>query len=83
MSKQKRQVTAFEVYVSSLAEKVTEEGVKPSNSVKFAKSLEAMVKTITADLNLQKKLLNHYWKQQFNAKFEMKAIIEQNQGSLF
>jgi ribosomal protein S18 len=53
------------------------------NTIKFAKDIEKLVREITSESKLQKKILNTYWKEKFGELFDQKEIANSAQTKMF
>lgn len=81
--KSQRNKVEFSVYVEQLKELVTEEDIKPKNTLGFAKKLEKLVSQLSSESSLQKKILNSYWKELFNEPYDQKEIAGKAQTKMF
>jgi hypothetical protein len=81
--KAQRNKVEFSVYVEQLKQMLIEGKVEAKNTFKFAKQLEKLVREISSESKLQKKILDVYWKEKFGALFNEKEIANQQQQKLF
>ncbi len=81
--KAQRSIVEFSVYVEQLKAMFIEEKYAAKDTYKFAKEAEKLVKEITSNDKLQKKILNTYWKEKFGHFFDMKEIANNDQVKLF
>jgi len=81
--KAQRNKVEFSVYVEQLKSMLVEGNYEAKNTVKFGKSLENLVKEISSNDKLQKKIIDTYWKEKFGAFFNEKEITMKDQTSLF
>ena len=81
--KSQRNKVEFSVYVEQLKSLLLEENFPAKNTFTFAKRLQKFVKEITSESNLQKKILDTYWREKFGEVFNEKEIAKQGQGKLF
>jgi len=81
--KSQRNKVEFRVYVEQLNEMLIEEKHEAKNTLKFAKQLGKLVREITSESKLQKKILDAYWKEKFGKLFNEKEIAESAQIKLF
>ncbi|MCU0391801.1 MAG: N-6 DNA methylase [Thermoflexibacter sp.] len=78
-----RKKVEISVYVENLKKLVEENSIKPKSTLAFAKKLQEMTTEISADKNLQKKIVSVYWKQTFDESFDLKTIEQKEQNKLF
>jgi hypothetical protein len=81
--KAQRNKVEFSVYTEQLKEMLVEGNIEAKNTFKFAKELEKLVKEISSESKLQKKILDSYWKEKFGELFNEKEIAKKEQGRLF
>lgn len=81
--KTQRNKVEFSVYVEQLKEMLIDEKIEAKNTLKFAKQLEKVVRTISSESKLQKKILDAYWKEKFGELFNEKEIANKEQHKLF
>ncbi len=81
--KAQRNKVEFSVYVEQLKSMLVEEKYVVKDTYKFAKEIEKLVKEITSNDKLQKKILNTYWKEKFGHFFDVKEIANNDQVKLF
>jgi len=81
--KAQRNKVEFGVYVEQLKTVLVDGKYEAKNTLKFAKQLEKLVKEISSDNKLQKKILDTYWKEKFGEYFNEKEIAKKGQATLF
>ncbi|MBI4645321.1 MAG: hypothetical protein HY738_01705, partial [Bacteroidia bacterium] len=81
--KNHRNKIEFSVYVEQLKQLIADEQLIPKNNFAFLKKIQKLVLKITADTNLQKKVLIYYWTEFFNEQYDEKVIGNKDQGVLF
>lgn len=81
--KGQRNKVEFTVYLEQLKQLLVDGKFIAKNTLKFAKQLEKLVKEITSESKLQRKILDAYWKEKFNARFDEQEIADGEQQKLF
>ena len=81
--KTQRNKVEFSVYVEQLKEMLIDGKIDAKNTFKFAKQLEKLVREISSESKLQKKILDTYWKEKFGELFDEKEIANRQQQKLF
>ena len=81
--KSQRNKVEFSVYVEQLKDMLVEQKYEAKKTYKFAKQLEKLVREISSESKLQKKILDAYWKEKFGKLFNEKEIAESEQIKLF
>ncbi|MDQ2719426.1 MAG: N-6 DNA methylase [Bacteroidota bacterium] len=81
--KAQRNKVEYSVYVEQLKEMLVEEKLEAKNTFKFAKRLEKLVREISSESKLQKKILDTFWKENFGKVFNEKDIAQDEQYKLF
>lgn len=81
--KTQRNKIEFSVYVEQLKQMLIESKHDAKNTLKFAKQVEKLVKDISSENKLQKKIIDTYWKEKFGELFDEKSIAKKEQISLF
>ena len=81
--KAKRNKVEFSVYFEQLNNMLIESKSEAKKTLKFAKELEKVIKDITSDNELQKKILDAYWKEKFKSTFNKKEIANEGQLKMF
>lgn len=71
------------VYVEQLKQLLVDGKHEAKNTLKFAKQLEKLVREITSETKLQKKILDSYWREKFGENLNEKEIINKEQQKLF
>lgn len=72
----------FRVYIEQLMELMMEEKLSAKNTITFARQAEKLVKKITSENKLQKKILDTYWKEKFGELFDERKIADNSQHKL-
>ncbi len=78
-----RSKVEFSVYVEQLKEMLVEGKYEAKKTLKFAKELEKLIREITSESKLQKKILDAYWKEKFKETYNEKKIADSTQIKLF
>jgi len=81
--KTQRNKIELTVYVDQLNTMLIDGKYEAKNNLKFAKQLEKLVKEITSESNLQKKILDSYWRGKYKKRFNANEIANQDQMTLF
>ena len=81
--KSQRNKVEFSVYVEHLKEMLGESKYQIKGKVSFANHLKKIVREISSESKLQKKILNAYWKEKYNERFDEKEIADSEQHKLF
>lgn len=81
--KTQRNKVEFSVYVDQLKTLLLDGKHEAKNTRKFAGTLEKLVKEITSENKLQKKILDSYWKEKYGQRFDTDEIASQDQIKLF
>ena len=81
--KAQRNKVEFNIYVEQLKEILIEAKHEAKNTLKFAKQVEKIIREISSESKLQKKILDAYWKEKFGVLFNEKEIANNEQHKLF
>jgi type I restriction enzyme M protein len=81
--KTQRNKVEFSVYVEQLKTMLQEANIPAKNTLIFAKQITKLIKQITSESKLQKKILDTYWKEKFGELFDEKKIAGSMQGKMF
>ena len=81
--KVQRNKIEFRVYVDQLNTMLIEGKYEARNTFKYAKQLEYLVREISSESKLQKKILDAYWREKFGGRFNEKEIADNEQQKLF
>ena len=81
--KTKRNKVEFSVYVDQLKNLLTEGKYSAKNTLKFANELGKLIREITSESKLQKKVFDEYWKEKFGEIYNEKDVAGKSQTKMF
>ncbi len=81
--KKQRNKIEFSAYIEHLKQLIIDEKIQPNSNYKFLQEIKKLVKRLTADTRLQKKILDAYWKETYNESCDENAIADKDQSNLF
>ncbi|MEI6766361.1 MAG: N-6 DNA methylase [Bacteroidota bacterium] len=81
--KSQRNKVKFSVYIEQLKEMLVEGKYEAKKTLKFAKELEKLIREITSESKLKKKIFDAYWKEKFKEIYNEKKIVDSSQMKLF
>ncbi|MBI2721865.1 MAG: hypothetical protein HYX39_06790 [Bacteroidetes bacterium] len=72
-----------EKFKQALQNLLTEGKYSAKNTLKFANELDKLIREITSESKLQKKIFDEYWKEKFGEIYNEKAIVAKSQTKMF